>query len=101
MYHLIEIEGKNKDIFLAMFDKEYAMINDQYESYGIGYRPDVRKKAIAYRKLENHFFPSNSEENKLIEEINKCSFVEEAVERVYGKYVNTDGQAGCPSDRLV
>jgi len=89
MYHLIEIEGKNTDIFLAMFDEEYPMIKDQYESCGIEYRPDVRKRAIAYRVLDNYFCPSYAGENKLLEELNKCSFIEEAIERVYREYVNT------------
>jgi len=86
-YHLIEIEGRDRDRFLILYDKEYEKIQDKYIANDIEYRPQNRKHAIARRKLENYFRPDYKDENKLVEEINKCKFIDEAIERVYKVFV--------------
>lgn len=83
LLHFIEIEGKDKEIFFTLFGQEYEKIKDEYKSKNIKYRPPNRKHAIAYRELDNYFKFNYKGENILLEEINKCKFINEAIERVY------------------
>ncbi|WP_341875946.1 PD-(D/E)XK nuclease family protein [Defluviitalea saccharophila] len=89
LYHMIEIEGRHREVFLTLFDKEYEKIKDEYINKNIIYRPEDRKMAIAYRILDNYFRPDYKEENRLAEEINKCKFIEEAIEKVYKEFLKT------------
>jgi hypothetical protein len=87
LHYLIEIEGKHKDLFLSLFDEEYGKIKNEYIDNDIIYRPENRKKAISYRELDNYFRPDYKKENKLVEEINKCNFIEESIEKVYEEFL--------------
>lgn len=82
-YYLIEIEGRDRERFLTLFDKEYEKTQGEYIGKDIEYRPQNRKHAIARKKLENYFKPDYKGENKLVKEINKCKFIDDAIERVY------------------
>ena len=81
-YYMIDIEGKSRDKFLNIFDKEYEKIKDEYIKKNISYRPENRKIAIAYKILDNYFRPDYKDKNRLAEEIKDYKFIEDAIERV-------------------
>lgn len=85
--HLIEVEGSNRNIFLDLYDEEYEKLKDEYISHCIAYRPRNRKHAIARRELDNYFKADYKDENRLAEEVKKCKFIDDAIERVLERYL--------------
>ncbi len=87
-FYMIEVEGKQRDIFLTLFNKEHENIKNVYSEKNIEYRPDKRKHAIAFKELDNFFRPDYKIENKLIDVISDWKFIEEAIERAYDEYLS-------------
>lgn len=91
-YYFIEVEGRDRDKFLTLFDEEYKKIQNKYLTNDIEHRPENRKHAIASKKLDNYFRPGYKGENRLVEEINKCKFIEGAIERTYDAFLENEAR---------
>ncbi|SDZ23441.1 PD-(D/E)XK nuclease superfamily protein [Tindallia californiensis] len=85
--YMIEVEGKEKENFFSLFQKEYEKMEGEYRERGISYRPDNRKIAIAYKRIDNYFRPDYVGENKLIEELEHWKFIESAIDRVHKEFL--------------
>jgi len=82
MYLMVDVEGRNRELFLTEFEKEYPELENYFTSNNISYRPDNRKNAIAHKIFENYFKPDYKEENMLPDEISKFRFLDEVIDDV-------------------
>lgn len=88
----IEVEKRDSSRFLNLFDTEFKKIEDKYIKNDILYRPPNRKIAIGHKSLDNYFRVDYDGEIELAEEIERCEFIEDAVERVYKIFFETKHQ---------
>ncbi|NBG88119.1 PDDEXK-like family protein [Isachenkonia alkalipeptolytica] len=86
LQYMIDVEGKDKEKFFALFHEEYEKIWDSYYENGFKYRPDKRGIAIIYKEIGNPFRLDSEDENKMIEELSNWKIIEEAIEKALSNY---------------
>ena len=83
----VDVEGKNSEIALAMFDKRYNEFEKTYMECGISYRPTRRKNSIGFKEyvIEQDI---NQIADVFIKSFNEFRFLETYIDDVISNLQN-------------